>query len=256
MGSRTEISRRLPLLLLLPMTLLGSGVCLAQDTAPEGIKQDDIKLHSTVQEDIEQITVKAVRQREAFERRDIRVGSDRFFKGPWGNPDQIIRIGQELKNRGEKKRIFTRGIKMPQTYASSSVDRYNYSLADDCGIEKFNFYEGDDFRALGLVYGDKEWIFDVLTGGGPFTGPGIWGPYDQIVGRRHEMEPIMADASKDGLGLSNTGYLIGQKADLPSSEMSAIGTLYGDVLSDTAGCLSDKLNREAAGRVLSSTSTP
>jgi hypothetical protein len=182
------------------------------------------------------------------------VGSDRFFKGPWGDADQIIRIGQELKNRGEKKRIFTRGIQMPQSYASSSVDRYRYSLADDCGIEKFNFYEGDDFRALGLVYGEEEYIFDVLTGGGPFTGPGIWGPYDQIVGRRHGMEPIMAEAGKDGVGLTNSGYLIGQKADLPGSEMSAIGTLYGDLLSGTTKCLSDKLNREAAGRVLSSSS--
>lgn len=230
-----------------PLMLLGSNAGHAQEDGAA-----DYKSRTTVREDIEQITVRAVRQREEFERRDIRVGSDRFFKGPWGNAENIIRIGQELKNRGERKRIFTRGIQMPQTYASSSVDRYRYTLADDCGIDKFNFYEGDDFRALGLSAGEKEVIFDVLTGGGPFTGPGVWGPYDQIVGRYHRMEPIMAEAAKDGLGLANTGYLIGQKADISGGEMAETGEFYGDEVTNTAKCLADKLNREAAGRVLSS----
>lgn len=238
---------------MLPMTLFSSAAGFAQEAAGD-TKYDKLKLHSTVQEDVEQITVTGKKELEDFARRDIRVGSDRFFKGPWGDKDQILRVGQEVKNRGEKKRIFTRGIQMPQSYAASSVDRYTYVLADDCGIERFNYYEGENFLALGLIYGEKEWIFDVLAGGGPFTGPGIWGPYDQIVGRRHKMEPILAEAGKDGLGLSNTGYLIGQKADLPGSEMSAIGTLYGDVLTETSKCLTDKQNREAAGRVLSSSS--
>lgn len=202
-------------------------------------------------ETVEEVVVKGTRIKRQWERQYKTVAGKRVFNGPYGNEHFIIAISQELKNRGEKKRIFTRGITMPQEYTASSLDRYRYLVAEECGINHFNFYEGPDFTALGYVQGPREIIFDVMTGGGPFSAPGVWGPYDQIVGKRHKMKMIMGDAAKDGLGLLKGGYAIGMRVSLPSYELQEHGDGYGNIIRDTGQCLSDKTNREAAGRVLS-----
>jgi hypothetical protein len=202
---------------------------------------------------IEEIVVKAVRQRSPYERPYVNVDGKRFFEGPYGDYSYILAIGQELKNRGDMKRIFTRRIAMPHEYASSSLDQYDYPLADDCGIDKFKFYDGGGkFMALGYVEGKKEIIFDVLIGGGPFSAPGIWGPYDQILGKRHKMKLIMGNAAEDGMGNLKSGYAIGLKAALPGYELRENGRAYSDAVEKTGKCLADKIDMEAARRLLSS----
>ena len=200
---------------------------------------------------VEEMVVKGTRVKREWERRYKNVAGKRVFNGPYGDENLIIAISQELRNRGEKKRVFTRGITMPQTYVGSSLDRYYYLLEEECGISNFSFYEGPDFTALGFNQGPKEVLFDVMTGGGPFSSPGIWGPYDQIVGVRHKMKMIMGDAEKDGLGPIKGGYAIGMSASLPSYELQEQGDVYGEKIRMTGECLSDKLNADAASRVLS-----
>ena len=200
---------------------------------------------------VEEVVVTGTRIKKDWERQYKSVAGKRIFNGPYGSDKFIIAISQELKNRGEKKRVFTRGITMPHSYTASSLDRYNYLIADECGIDKFKFYEGPDFTALGFVEGEKSIILDVMTGGGPFSSPGIWGPYDQIIGKRHKMKMIMGDAKKDGLGLIKGGYAIGMKAAMPSYELQEYGDFYGDVIKSTGQCLTDKSNSEAASKVLS-----
>ena len=193
--------------LLITFLALQSASAAAAGNNP-GADYDKLKGVKTVEE----VVITGSRIKKEWERQYKSVAGKRIFTGPYGENKFIIAISQELKNRGEKKRIFTRGITMPQQYTSSSLDRYHYPLAEDCAIEKFNFYEGPDFTALGYVQGKREIIFDVLSGGGPFSAPGIWGPYDQVVGVRHKMKMIMGDAKKDGLGLIKGGYAIGMKA--------------------------------------------
>lgn len=201
---------------------------------------------------METLTVTAKRQKSSWERQYQNVGGARVFSGPYGQEPMIVAISQELKIRGEKKRVFTRGITMPQSYTYSSLDRYRYTVEDECGINHFSYYEGPDFMALGYVKGPREILLDVMAGGGPFVAPGIWGPYDQIVpSRSKDMEMIMGDAQKDGLGPIKGGYMIGMKAKLRSYEMQDHGEFYGDKISTTSTCLSDKLNAEAAQKVLS-----
>lgn len=216
----------------------------------------DVKLQgvdSIQVETIEEVVVRAVRQRKSFEREYTSVAGKRFFDGPYGENKLILAISQELKNRGEKKRIFTRRIKMPQDYAASSLDRYHYPLADECGIEKFKFYQGgDDFMALGYQAGKKEILFDVMTGGGPFAAPGVWGPYDQILGKRHKMKLIMGDASKDGMGLLKSGYAVGLKASIPTYAMQEYGENYNIALNNTGRCIAEKADKEAAKKILGS----
>lgn len=200
---------------------------------------------------LEEVVVSARREKQVFERDYKSIGGKRIFDGPYGNQDFIIAIGQELKNRGEKKRVFTRGLKMPQSYSASSLDRYHYPISDDCGIENFQFFEGADFRALGHRQGGKEMLIDVMTGGGPFSAPGVWGPYDQIRGRRHKMKMIMGDAKSDGMGLMESGYAIGMKAKLPTYEMQAYGDKFSIAIDKTGQCLIDKTDEEAAQRLIS-----
>lgn len=200
---------------------------------------------------LEEVVVTVQRQQKVFERAYKSIAGKRIFDGPYGNPKFIIAIGQELKNRGEKKRVFTRGITMPQDYSSSSLDRYHYPVTDDCGIEKFKFYEGGEFRALGYNQGEKEVLLDVMTGGGPFSAPGVWGPYDQIMGKRHKMKMIMGDAKKDGMGLMESGYAIGMKAKLPTYELQQYGDNFSIAIDNTGQCLVDKTDEEAANRLIS-----
>lgn len=144
---------------------------------------------------------------------------------------------------------------MPPDFPGSSLNRYHYPVADECGIEKFQLFDGGEFIALGYevsLGGDKtEIIFDVLTGGGPFSAPSLWGPYDQILNRRHRMEMIMGDAAKDGMGLMKSGYSVGMKADLSSYEFTETGDVYGNAVSTTGQCLAEKINIEAARNFLS-----
>ncbi len=200
---------------------------------------------------LEEVVVYGRRERKVFERDYKSVAGKRIFDGPYGNVKFIVAIGQELKNRGEKKRVFTRGIKMPQSYSSSSLDRYHYPATDDCGIEKFKFYEGGEFRALGYKQGAKEVLLDVMTGGGPFSAPGVWGPYDQVMGRRHKMKMIMGDAKSDGMGLMESGYAIGMKAKLPTYELQRYGDSFSIAIDSTGQCLVDKTDEEAASRLIS-----
>jgi hypothetical protein len=207
---------------------------------------------------IEEVVVRAQRQNgmlDDLKREYKSVDGKRIFDGPYGDSSFILAISQELKNRGEMKRIMARRIKMPPEFPGSSLNQYKYPIADECGIEKFQLFDGGDFLALGyevaLADGKSEIIFDVLVGGGPFAAPTLWGPYDQILGRRHGMEMIMGDAAKDGMGLMKSGYAVGMKADLSSFEFTETGDVYGNAVNATGKCLSEKINIEAAKNFLS-----
>lgn len=104
---------------------------------------------------IEEMVVTGSRIKKEWERQYKSIAGKRIFTGPYGESKYVIAISQELKNRGKKKRVFTRGIKMPHEYTSSSLDRYHYPITDDCDIDRFKFYQGDDFTALGYIQGSK-----------------------------------------------------------------------------------------------------
>lgn len=209
-------------------------------------------------ETIEEVVVRAQRQNgmlDDLKREYKTVDGKRIFDGPYGDASFILAISQELKNRGEMKRIMTRRIAMPPDFPGSSLDRYQYPIADECGIEKFQLFDGAGFIALGyevpLGQGKTEIIFDVLVGGGPFAAPSLWGPYDQILNRRHGMEMIMGDSAKDGMGLMKSGYAVGMRAELSDYEFTDTGDTYGNAVNATGKCLSEKINIEAAKNFLS-----
>jgi hypothetical protein len=76
------------------------------------------------------------------------------------------------------KRIMSRRITMPTDFPGSSLNRYQYPIAHECGIDKFKLFDGGEFMALGYEInfdGRTEVLFDVMIGGGPFASPGLLG---------------------------------------------------------------------------------
>lgn len=60
-------------------------------------------------------------------------------------------IANEVRAKGEKHRVRTRGIQMPSEYAESFVDRYDYTLPTSCGEQTFSYYEGEGFAASAIT---------------------------------------------------------------------------------------------------------
>ena len=52
----------------------------------------------------------------------------RFITNPYGVKKSILAVAEETKNKGERKRISTRGIKMPPDYVGRSIYRYQYTF--------------------------------------------------------------------------------------------------------------------------------
>ena len=108
----------------------------------------------------------------------------RFITNPYGVKKSILAVAEETKIKGKKKRISTRGIKMPPDYVGRSIYRYQYIFPSG---GKFSYYEGKDgFIGLGYHSDDGVIVLDVLDGAGPFASPMLWGPYDQIVGDKKD----------------------------------------------------------------------
>ncbi|MGK0298088.1 MAG: hypothetical protein ACI9XC_001706 [Gammaproteobacteria bacterium] len=236
------------------LALTFSSVGNSQDNKFQGIQVQKPEIQVQT---IEEIVVTAQRRQgllDDLDREYKSVDGKRIFEGPHGELRFILAIGQEIKNQGEMKRIMSRRITMPVDFPGSSLNRYKYPIAHECGIDKFQLFDGGEFMALGYEMkssGRTEVLFDVMIGGGPFSSPGLWGPYDQVLGRRHKMELIMGDAQSDGMGLMKSGYAVGMKADMPTYELMDLGDIYSSAVNATGKCLSDKLNIDAAKNFLS-----
>jgi hypothetical protein len=172
--------------------------------------------------------VKVIEQQQATTNRPytLRAGK-RFITKPYGKREQILTIAKEVKALGTAKKVSTRGIKMPQGYANSSIVKYDHTVYSDKDAMTFSYYEGEGFSALGYHH-KGEVILDVLDGGGVFSAPELWGPYDQVIGgkRRAKMKMLMGDATQDGMGLLRSGYAIGLVPEMSKRKLSILGVAY------------------------------
>lgn len=161
----------------------------------------------------------------------------RFVSKPHGTTELILGIAEEVKAKGEKHRVRTRGIHMPAEYTDSFVDRYDYTLPTGCGEATFSYYEGEGFGALGYHAGRGTVILDVLAGGGPFSAPRLWGPYDQVLNANIRMDLMMGDGLKDGMGLLQASYKIGLVPVMRKATKNYYGELYARAVLDAANCV-------------------
>jgi hypothetical protein len=217
-----------------PLLLLASGLFMNGVATAE---QEKVSSEYSNQP-IPEITVKAVREKKAWERSYSVKNGKRFVTDPYGDVESILKVASEAKKQGRLKRVSTRGIKMPQEYVGGVLNRYDYKFPEECGGQKFSYYEGEGFGALGYHNGSGV-ILDVMVGGGPFTAPQLWGPYDQILGDKHNstMRLMMGDGGKDGMGLLKAAYAIGMTAKMPRSDFKDFGDQYMQAVNHTANCM-------------------
>ncbi len=209
----------------LPMLFLASGIFMSGSAAAGGITAPgvDIKVMSDVE-----VTGEYDTSDRAYSQED----GKRFITNPYGETESILAVAAETKAKGKLKRVSTRGIKMPSGYVGGFINKYENTFANG---ETFSYYEGDGFGALGYHADDGTVVLDVLVGGGAFSSPKLWGPYDQLLGDKDNssMQLMMGDGSKDGMGLLKASYAIGYTAVLAEEDYSNLGNAYGTAINET-----------------------
>ena len=210
-----------------PMVLLAGGLLC------QGVANADSNMHSSdstkVMPDVEVLGEKASSERAYL----VRDGK-RFISGPYGELESILAVAAETKQNGELKRVSTRNIEMPQDYIGGFINRYDYQFPQNCGGGKYSYYEGEGFGALGY-HKDGKVIMDVLVSGA-FGAPKLWGPYDQVLYDNHEMQLMMGDGSKDGMGLLKASYSIGMTAVMADEDFKDYGDSYTDGVQTAVNC--------------------
>jgi hypothetical protein len=209
----------------LPMLFLASGIFMSATASAGDISApgSDIKVMSDVE---------VTGEYDSSDRAYIQENGKRFITNPYGETESILAIAAQTKAEGKLKRVSTRGIKMPQGYVGGFINKYERTFANG---ETFSYYEGEGFGALGYHAGDGKVVLDVLVGGGAFSSPKLWGPYDQLLGDKDNssMQLMMGDGSKDGMGLLKASYAIGYTAVLAEEDYSNLGNAYGTAVNET-----------------------
>ena len=218
-----------------PLMLLASGIFMS-GLAQAGDNNNGVS--ATSYDAIPEVSVTALKEKATWERSYKIKSGKRFVTNPYGNVNSIMKVASEAKRLGKLKRVSTRGIKMPQEFVGGIVNRYDYKFPEECGGQKFSYYEGDGFGALGYHNG-KSVILDVMVGGGPFTAPQLWGPYDQILGDKHNssMKLMMGSGKNDGMGLLKASYAIGMTPVMAKQDFKNLGNSYVEAVNNTASCL-------------------
>jgi len=214
---------------LAPILLFAAGLL------SQGLHAEDGGLHD---KDVTVVpTIDVIGERVTTDRAYLIEAGKRFVSKPHGSVELILGIANEVRARGEKHRVRTRGIQMPNEYTDSFVDRYDYTVPTSCGGATFSFYEGEGFAALGYHAGRGAVILDVLAGGGPFSAPRLWGPYDQVLNANIRMDLMMGDGLKDGMGLLQASYKIGLVPVMRTGTKNYYGELYSRAVMDAAECV-------------------
>ena len=209
----------------LPMLFLASGIFMSGTAAAADISSPASGI--SVMSDIE-----VTGTYDSSDRAYSQENGKRFITNPYGETQSILAVAAQTKAQGELKRVSTRGIKMPSGYVGGFINKYENTFANG---ETFSYYEGDGFGALGYHTEDGTVVLDVLVGGGAFSSPKLWGPYDQLLGDKDNssMQLMMGDGSKDGMGLLKASYAIGYTAVMAEEDYSSLGNAYGTAVNDT-----------------------
>jgi hypothetical protein len=156
----------------------------------------------------------------------------RFITNPYGETESILAVAAQTKAQGKLKRVSTRGIKMPSGYVGGFINQYVNTFASG---HTFSYYEGEGFGALGYHTDEGTVVLDVLVGGGAFSSPKLWGPYDQLLGNKDNssMQLMMGDGKKDGMGLLKASYAIGYTAVMAEQDYANLGNAYSNAVQGT-----------------------
>lgn len=216
--------RRVAPVLVFAASLLGGNLALAEN----GMLTDGEQLV------VPTIEIVGTRTEASEDREYLNIDGKRFISEPHGEIQQILKVAAEVRSKGEYHRVRTRGLQMPSEYTGSFIDRYDYTIPTADGERAFSYYEGDGFAALGYHSGKGKVILDVIAGGGPFTGPRLWGAYDQVLNSNIRMDLMFGDGKDDSMGLLKASYKIGLMPVMRTSSKNYYGELYSRAVAQAA----------------------
>ena len=218
---------------MMPMMVLGASLFMQNSVQAEQSNPLDVSSATSVIPAVEVLGMKHSSDRPYLQR-----DGKRFISGPYGEMEAIFAVSAEIKSKGKLKRVSTRGMTMPSDYISKFVNRYDYKFPAECGGGTYSYYEGEGFGALGYHHGEKI-VLDVLAGGGPFSSPQLWGPYDQVLNDNIEMHLMMGDGKKDGMGLLKASYTIGMTPVMADEDFEEYGASYTSNTMASMNCINN-----------------
>lgn len=161
----------------------------------------------------------------------------RYTSAPYGELLGILNVAEQVKMRGSHHRVSTRGMHIPHKAANNIVTRTDYTFPTVCGGTSFSLYEGEDFSALGFDQGDGTVVLDVLDGGGPYTAPRLWGPYDQVLNTNSHMVTVASFNGANGSGLMTAAFLAGEVTSMNPATQRKLGNDYSSAIYTASRCL-------------------
>lgn len=159
----------------------------------------------------------------------------RYTSVPYGELAGILNVVHEIKAQGSMQRISSRGMNIPNKTENRIVTRYDYTFPANCGGASFSYFEGDSFAALSYRYEDTT-ILDVLEGGGPYTAPRLWGPYDQVLNGRTPMVTVASFNGENGSGLMTASFMAGKVTGMDQAAQERLGTAYSSGIYTASRC--------------------
>ncbi len=163
----------------------------------------------------------------------------RFTSTPYGESRAILSVAKLVRQHGVKQAISSRGLHIPSKSENRVIQRYDLTLPASCGNHTFSYYEGKGFSALGYHTQNKV-VFDLLNGGGPYSAPRLWGPYDQVVNDPAPMHVVYSGSQSSGFGQTISSFMAGKVADMSQQKSSDYGSTYSEGVFAASSC--DALN--------------
>ena len=165
----------------------------------------------------------------------VRSEGHRFTSTPYGATAAILNVAGKARYHGVKHTISSRGLHIPNKSENRVIDRYDLTFPVACGGQTFSYYEGKDFSALGYHTNGKV-VFDLLSGGSPYSAPRLWGPYDQVLNDPSPMHVVISNGEDDGYGLTNTSFVVGAVAEMPQPKVNNYGSAYSASIYAAGNC--------------------
>ena len=172
---------------------------------------------------------------------------ERFVTDPYGDAQAVLTVAHAVRANGAVREVSTRGMVLPQTAVGGFIHRYDYTFPARCGGGTFSYYETEGFSALGYHVKHKV-ILDALAGGA-FAGPRLWGPYDQVIGAKVDMEMLFGNGEQDGMGFLKAAYFIGRTPVMSDRQYAGLGKAYESHVRTAAECVAGHQNFASAKRL-------
>lgn len=161
----------------------------------------------------------------------------RFTSTPYGETAAILSVADAVRNRGIKHTISSRGLHIPNKSGNRIIQRYDLTFPTACGGQTFSYYEGQNFSALGYHSNGKV-VFDLISGGSPYSAPRLWGPYDQVINDPVPMQMVISNDNNNSFGVGRASFVVGKVANMPQPKGNKYGNIYSRNVDAASRCAS------------------